>query len=111
MTQMRTDQETLERALCECARFYAEPQNYQTMTIFDREGGHYLLLDQGWDGFKRIHRTWVHVDLVEDKFWVQQDETQDGIAVQLMAAGVRKERIVLAFQHPSRRQYGEFAAA
>jgi len=81
------------------------------VTVFDREGGHYLLLEQGWDGFKRIRRTWVHVDLLEDKFWIQQDETQDGIAVELMAAGVPKERIVLAFQHPSRRQYGEFAAA
>ena len=62
------------------------------------------------DDFKRIDRTWVHVQLKDGKFWVNEDQTQNGIAVDLMNAGIPKDQIVLAFQHPSRRPYGEFAA-
>ena len=104
------DREILEQALRECARFYAS-DDARTLTIFDRQNGQFLLMDEGWDGFKHIHRVWVHVELRDGKFWIQKDGTEDGIAVDLMNAGVPKERIVLAFQHPGHRQYGEFAVS
>ena len=104
------DQEILEQALRECARFYAS-DDARTLTIFDRQNGQFLLMDEGWDGFKHIHRVWLHVELRDGKFWIQKDGTEDGIAVDLMNAGVPKEKIVLAFQHPGRRQYGEFAVS
>ena len=105
-----SDEGLLEQILCECARFYASG-DARTLTIFDRQNGQFLLLDEGWDGFKHIHRVWLHVELRDGKFWIQKDGTEDGIAVDLMNAGIPKERIVLAFQHPGRRQYGEFAVA
>ena len=104
------DQEILEQALRECARFYAS-DDARTLTIFDRQNGQFLLIDEGWNGFKHIHRVWLHVELRDGKFWIQKDGTEDGIAVDLMNAGVPKERIVLAIQHPGRRQYGEFAVS
>lgn len=110
LTQAQADQEILERTLCDCARFYAA-KDARTLTVFDRQNGQFLLMDEGWEGFKRIHVVWVHVELTEGKFWIQKDGTEDGIAVDLMNAGVPKERIVMAFQHPGRRQYGEFAVA
>ena len=105
-----TDDETLIGILYDLVRLYSGPDAYETAVISDRSSGHYLILDQGWDGFKQIHRTWVHVQIKDGKFWIHEDRTQDGIAVDLMNAGVPKSRIVLAFQHPSRRPYGEFAA-
>ena len=108
---MVSDEALLEHILCECARFYAFPERFRTLTIFDRQNGQFLLMDEGWDGFKHIHRVWLHVELRDAKFWIQKDGTEDGIAVDLMNAGIPKERIVLAFQHPGRRQYGEFAVA
>lgn len=111
MDTLSQERETIERVLCQIARFYGAPDGVRTITVFDREGGHYLLLREGWQGFERVHSAWVHVDLRDGKFWVQEDGTQDGIATELMAAGVPRERIVLAFQHPSRRKYGEFAPA
>lgn len=110
LTHTLTDQDIVENVLCECARFYAS-NNARTLTIFDRKNGQFLLMDEGWNGFKHIHRVWVHVELAEGKFWIQKDGTEDGIAVDLVNAGVSKERIILAFQHPARRQYSEFAAA
>lgn len=91
------------------AKFYGTPDRFETIVVTDYENGHFLILDQGWDGFKRIHRSCVHVQVNDGKFLIHQDRTQDGIAVDLMNAGIAKSRIVLAFQHPSRRPYGEFA--
>lgn len=111
MAALDHDQEIIESVLCERARFYAFPERFRTLTLFDRRNGQFLLMDEGWDGFKRIHQVWVHVELHNGKVWIQQDGTQEGIAVDLINAGIPKEHIVLAFQHPSRRQYSEFAAA
>lgn len=64
----------------------------------------YLLLTQGWDGYKRIHGLLAHVDIIGDKFYIQEDNTEEGIATDLLEAGVPKDKIVLAFQHPDRRK-------
>jgi hypothetical protein len=111
MAALTHDQELLERILCERARFYARPDKYRTLPVFDQTHSQYLLMDEGWDGFKRIHRVWLHVELKEGQFWIQEDGTQDGIATDLMAAGIPRDRIVLAFQHPGRRDANEFAMA
>jgi hypothetical protein len=108
--QSSRDQEILESVLRECAQFYASKKT-RTLTVFDRPHGEFLLMDEGWDGFKHIHRVWVHVELADGKFLIQKDGTEDGIAVDLINAGIPKERIVLAFQHPARRQYSEFATS
>lgn len=109
--QANNDQELIERVLRECAQFYAFADRFRTLTVFDRQNGQFLLMDEGWDGFKHIHRVWLHVELRGDKFWIQKDGTEEGIAVDLMNAGVPKERIVLAFQHPGRRKYSDFAVS
>lgn len=108
-TALEPERDLVERILCECARFYAFKE-VRTLTVFDRSHDQYLLLNEGWDGFKRIHYAMVHVELRDGKLWIQQDGTQDGIAVDLVNAGVPKERIVLAFHHPSRWKDTEFAA-
>ncbi len=106
-----SDEALLENILRECAQFYAFKDRFRTLTVFDRQNGQFLLMDEGWDGFKHIHRVWLHVELRDGKFWIQKDGTEDGIAVALLKAGIPKERIVLAFQHPGRRQYSEFATS
>jgi len=110
MDTLSQDQDAVERVLCEAARFYDLPADpVRTVPVFDRSHDQYLLVREGWRGFERVHHAWVHVELREGKFWVQEDGTQEGVATDLIALGVPKERIVLAFQHPSRRKYGEFA--
>lgn len=43
--------------------------------------------------------------------WIEENWTEDGIATELLAAGVPKDEIVLGFHHPTMRQYSEFAGA
>ena len=80
-------------------------------TVFDRAQDHYLLMAVGWEGHKRVHAPLIHIDIIECKLWIQHDGTERGVARDLEGAGIPKDRMVLAFQHISRRQYGDYAAA
>ena len=83
----------------------------ETFFSFDEQNNRYFLHTIGWDGTKRIWNTTVYVHLNDGKFWIEIDWTEEGIATELLAAGVPKDNIVLAFHHPSMRQYTEFAVA
>ncbi|MBI3652650.1 MAG: XisI protein [Acidobacteria bacterium] len=79
--------------------------------VFDKEADRYLLMILGRENDRRIHGCLVHIDLINDKIWIQRDGTESGIAYELVAAGVPKEHIVLGFRSPAMRQHTEFAAA
>ena len=82
-----------------------------SVTVFDEENDHYLLLSTGWEGDKHVHGCLIHVDIIDGKFWIQYDGTEYGIANELVDAGVPRERIVLGFHPPDVRPHTEFAAA
>lgn len=94
----------IERLLREHARDPVSHGEIALSTVFDRAGDHYLLMAIGWDGFQRIHAPLPHLDLIDRRIWIQHDGTEEGIATELLAAGVPRERLVLAFKHPSRRE-------
>lgn len=103
--------EIIERTLCDCARHYATAGPGRTLQAFDREHGQFLLIEEGWDGYRRIHHVWAHVERRDDKFWVHEDGTEEGIANLLVVAGVPPECIVLAFHAPVLRSATAFAVA
>ena len=110
MASLTADNDIVEHVLHETAKLYRGGKE-RTLTAFDRANGQFVLLREGWDGYKRHHYAWIHIELRDSKFWVHRDGTEEGIANELLKAGVPKERIVLAFQHPTRRERGEFAVA
>jgi len=87
------------------------PDDYTSHVVLDDERGQYLVLDMGWHGDQYLHATPIHISLVGDKVWIQYDDTEEGVATDLMAAGVSKEDIVLGFRHPKIRQHTGFAVA
>jgi hypothetical protein len=60
---------------------------------------------------KRVHGCLIHLDIINDKIWVQRDGTEQGIANELVDAGVPKEHIVLGFRSSEMRKHTDFAAA
>jgi XisI protein len=79
-------------------------------TIFDTVNDRYQLVNVGWKNpSTRIYGCVIHVDIQDGKIWVQHDGTEEAIADQLVARGVPKQEIVLAYHSPSLRQYTEFA--
>jgi hypothetical protein len=56
-----------------------------------------------------VHGAVIHIDLIGEKVWVQYDGTEEGVATELVEAGVPKESIVLGFRPPEIRPYTGFA--
>ncbi len=106
-----TYRQLIERLLTDYARIPYAHGDVERQTIFDRAGDHYLLMLLGREGRRRVHGCLIHVDIREGKIWIQRDGTEHGIVRELMAAGLPKEQIVLAFRSPEMRQLGEFAVA
>lgn len=89
---------------------HPSPQK-ETFCSFDDSNYRYFLHTIGWDDTKRIWNTTAYVRIYDGKFWIEIDWTEQGIATDLLEAGIPKEDIVLAFHHPSMRPYTEFAVA
>jgi hypothetical protein len=84
-------------------------QSIETFLIVDQPKGHYIWMNLGWQNGERITGMTVYVRLRDGKFWIEEDWTENGIATDLVQAGVPKEDIVLAFHEPKMRQYTGFA--
>lgn len=85
--------------------------NFRIEAVIVRDKDRYLLQDLSWEDGRRVYYTLVHVDIIDGKFWIQGDNTQTGIATELLAAGIPKDKIVLAFYPQQLREQGEFAVA
>lgn len=99
--------------ITEYERLYcmAQETGVEVYCVFDEAHDHYMLVEYGWHGQKRVKRTLLYVRLRAGKFWIEEDRTEEGIATDLLRAGVPKEDIVLAFHSPDMRPYTEFAVA
>lgn len=84
--------------------------NVEVETIIDREHQHYQLVNVGWNKNQRIRGCVIHIDIKDNRIWIQHDGTETGIANELVEMGVPKQDIVLAFIAPYKRQYTKFAA-
>lgn len=83
----------------------------ESTLAFDEKQDQYLLLLMGWQKDERIKSVMIHIRLQDGKVWIEEDWTEDGVATDLLAKGIRREEIVLAFHPPHLRQYTEFAVA
>ncbi|NJN74619.1 MAG: XisI protein [Limnothrix sp. RL_2_0] len=79
--------------------------------MFDDERSQYLWFNIGWKNGRRVKSISVYVRIKNEKIYIEEDWTEEGIATDLLAEGVPKEDIVLAFYDPESRKYTEFAIA
>lgn len=89
--------------------FNHQPEGVEVLAVCDESIDTYAIINVGWDGKKRINTTSVLMRIVDGKIWVEEDWTMYRFVDELLAAGVPKEDIVLAFHSPKMRQYTEFA--
>lgn len=59
----------------------------------------------------RVHGCIVHIQIIDSKIWIQRDGTEDGIANDLVNAGIPKDQIVLGFHPLEIRPYTEYAVS
>jgi hypothetical protein len=111
MESVNTYRTVVQQILSTYAKIPYSQQGIEAQTVFDQQGDHYLVLLIGREGAKRVHGCLVHLDIIQDKIWIQRDGTEEGIATALLRAGIPKEQIVLGFRSPALRKHTEFALA
>ncbi|MEA5534863.1 XisI protein [Crocosphaera sp. XPORK-15E] len=79
--------------------------------MFDDSRSQYLWFNIGWKNGKRVKAISVYVRIKNNKIYVEEDWTEEGITTELLREGVPKEDIVLAFHAPDTRELTEFAIA
>jgi len=83
----------------------------ESQLIFDEVQDHYLWLELGWDGSKRIYYPMMHFDIKAGKIWIQENMTDQDPAEDLIALGVERQDIVLGLQPPFKRPYTNYGVA
>ncbi len=81
----------------------------EVQLIFDVERNHYLVMLVGWHDQRREYESLIHIDIKDNKIWIQSDGTEVGIANELVEAGIPQQDIVLGFKSPFKRQFTEYA--
>ena len=111
MAKLAQYRQYIQKLLNKYGKYQPDGENVEVQIIFDTERDHYQILDIGWDGYDRIYNSVMHVDIKNEKIWIQHNATDIQIAQELVAMGVSKEDIVLGLQPPYKRQYTEYGVA
>ena len=73
-------------------------ESLETQLICDRDRDHYQVVTLGWHGQKRFYSVLLHLDIKDEKIWIQRNQTDRLVAQELVQMGVAREDIVLGLQ-------------
>ncbi len=88
-----------------------QPRKKMKLVCFDETHDYYLWMSVDSVNQKRINNTHVHIRIKNERVYIEEDWTEEGIATQLLRERVPKEDIVLAFHDPESHKFTEFAIA
>ncbi len=111
MADIEEVRQIIRRTLTDYANTRYAYGDFHNETVFDEKSDRYLVVSAGWDGPRRVHGCLIHVDIRDGKVWIERDGTEDGIANDLVAAGIPREQIVPAFHPAHVRPHTGFAVA
>jgi hypothetical protein len=95
--------------LTEYSQIKANNEEVEAELIFDLERDRYQVVHVGWSRKHRVYGCVLHLDIKDDKIWIQHDGTEGGIANDLTDKGIPKHDIIIGFHSPFKRQFTEFA--
>ena len=83
----------------------------QTLMLCDTVRHHHQIVRMGWRNDQQVFNVIFHIDVIEEKIWVQRNMSDYDIVGDIEAQGVPKKDIVLAFHIPAMRVHTEYAVA
>ena len=101
----------IKQILSQYATYKPSYGDINIQTAFDTENDHYQVIAIGWDQKERVYGCSIHLDIKNDKIWIQINNTELDIGQALVEMGVSKEDIVIGFQPVYMRQYSGYAIA
>lgn len=94
--------------------YAAIPPSYPTSLrdelIADTVRNHFQLVSLGWEANRYVFEVVFHIDILDGKVWIQQNNTEANIAEELVERGIPKSDIVIGFQPPSVRAISGYAS-
>jgi hypothetical protein len=111
MAKLDQYRQAVQQVLSQHAQVQSAYGDTERQTLFDVERDHYQVVNAGWENRRRVFGCLIHVDIKGEKFWIQYDGTEIGVANELVKLGIPKQDIVLAYQSPYMRQFSEFAVS
>ncbi|AOX03486.1 XisI protein [Moorena producens PAL-8-15-08-1] len=109
MDKLNQYREAIKKILTDYSKIKPSFGDIDRYTSFDLENDHYQIISVGWEEHRRVYGCLIHIDIINDKIWIQYDGTEYGVANELTDVGIPKSDIVLAFHTPFMRQYSDFA--
>lgn len=86
--------------LHEFAEFWRSSRGVKNQVVADKENHIYQLNMFGWQNGKvYVHLVAFHIEIIEGKVWIHQNNTEAMIADELIEKGIAREDIVLGFLH------------
>ncbi len=109
MATVENYRQIVQKLLKDYSEIKASNEEVDAETIFDLVQDRYQVVHVGWSNKRRVYGCVLHLDIKNNKIWIQHDGTEGGIANELVEHGISKQDIVLAFQSPFKRQFSGFA--
>ncbi len=106
-------QNKIQEVLTEYLADLRQPANKDIdfIPVSDKDKNHFQIIAMGWDKDERIFNLLFHLDIIDDKIWVQEDKMEYSIAERLVEKGLSKKEIVLAYFPDYHRAHTEYAVA
>ena len=111
MDKLENYREKIKQILTTYSQYKPSYGEVEVEQVFDVERDHYQIISVGWNNQKRIYSCMMHLDIKNEKIWIQQNTTEADIARDLMEMGVPKQDIVIGFHTPKMRQLSGFAVS
>jgi len=70
---------------------------------------HYQIVYLGWKRQTWIHSCIIHLDIRDEKIWIQWNATERDLAAELVANGVDNKDIAIGFHTPFMRKFTPYA--
>ena len=109
MVKLERYREVIQQLLQQYAEFSHSDPAVETEIICDTVRDHYQIVYVGWRGDHRVYGCILHLDIKNDKIWLQHNGTESDIGEELFEMGVPKTDITIGFHSPFKRQFTEYA--
>lgn len=104
----------LENAIITALNTYLEkwknPQPSPYHLVIDKENKRYVLFEMGFEDRIFYHFPVFHLAINNDKIWIFEDKSEEGLADLLQAQGVSQDDIVLGYFSEAYRAIADLAA-
>lgn len=111
MAAIETLQGAIARVFQSWEQFPTSNSKFRITGVLDAGHDRYTLTHVDFDGERYKSHLLAQLEIRDGKIWILTDNTEAGIATELVAEGVAKEQIVLGYYSPAMREQGDFAVA